>query len=63
MVSDERALAIRLAATDDDALARTFAARGVTASRRRGTTSSTPPPALLDAASVERAIASFPAPR
>ena len=32
MVSDERALAVRLASTEDDALARTFAERGVAAS-------------------------------
>ena len=44
MVSDERALAVRLASTEDDALARTFADRGVAAPRRPGTTSSTPPP-------------------
>ena len=59
MVSDERALAVRLASTDDDALARTFAERGVS------------PAALwhdffdaaagmLDPASVERAVARLP---
>ncbi len=59
MVSDERALAVRLASTEDDALARTFAERGVS------------PAALwhdffdaaagmLDPASVERAVARLP---
>ncbi len=59
MVSDERALAILLAFTDDDALARTFAQRGVSVvagwhdffDAAAG---------LLDPASVERAISRLP---
>ncbi|GAA1679967.1 helicase-associated domain-containing protein [Microbacterium lacus] len=59
MVSDERALAGRLASADDDALARVFEARGV---------APTAPwhdffdaaAALLDAASVERALVRLP---
>ncbi len=59
MVSDERALAIRLASTDDDALARTFAERGVSAAASWHDFFDAAA-ALLDPASVERAIARLP---
>jgi hypothetical protein len=59
MVSDERALAIRLAATDDDALALTFAARGVTPTAAWHDFFDAAA-GMLDAASVERAIAKLP---
>src|SRR5688500_15434297 len=61
MVSDERALAIRLASTDDDALARTFAERGVSAAASWHDFFDAAA-ALLDPASVERAIARLPRP-
>lgn len=59
MVSDERSLAIRLADSDDDALARTFAARGVapTASWHDFFDAAA---ALLEHTSVERAIMRLP---
>ena len=59
MVSDERALATRLASTDDDALARTFAGRGVSAAASWHDFFDAAA-ALLDPASVERAVARLP---
>lgn len=59
MVSDERALAIRLASTDDNSLARTFADRGV-ASAASWHDFFDAAAALLDPASVERAVARLP---
>lgn len=59
MASDERALASRLAATDDDALARTFAARAVsTAAPWRDFFDAAA--GLLEAASIDRAIVRLP---
>ncbi|SFS17364.1 Helicase conserved C-terminal domain-containing protein [Microbacterium sp. cf046] len=59
MVSDERALAIRLATIDDDALARTFAQRGVIPSANWHDFFDAAA-GLLDPASVERAVARLP---
>ena len=59
MVSDERALATRLAGSDDDALARLFAERGVSpAAGWRDFFDAAA--GLLDAASIDRAIARLP---
>ncbi|MCR2762514.1 helicase-associated domain-containing protein [Microbacterium sp. zg.B48] len=59
MVSDERALAIRLASTDDDALARTFAERGV-APAASWHDFFDAAAGMLDSTSLERAIARLP---
>src|SRR6187402_1588504 len=59
MVSDERALAVRLASTENDALARTFADRGVTASAPWHDFFDAAA-GMLDPASVERAVARLP---
>src|SRR5215207_5490695 len=59
MVSDERALAVRLATTDDDVLARMFAEPGVTASASWHDFFDASA-ALLDPASVDRAVARLP---
>ena len=59
MVSDERALAVRLASTEDDALARTFAERGVAASAPWHDFFDAAA-GMLDPASVERAVARLP---
>lgn len=59
MVSDERALAVRLASTDDDALARTFAERGV-APAAGWHDFFDAAAGMLDPASVERAVARLP---
>src|SRR5215207_3456526 len=59
MVSDERALAVRLAVTGDDALASLFAARAVTPSAAWHDFFDAAA-ALLDPASVDRAIARLP---
>ena len=59
MVSDERALAVRLASTDDDALARTFAERGV-APGAGWHDFFDAAAGMLDPASVERAVARLP---
>ncbi len=59
MVSDERALAVRLASTEDDALARTFADRGVAASAPWHDFFDAAA-GMLDPASVERAVARLP---
>ncbi|GAA3213212.1 helicase-associated domain-containing protein [Microbacterium terregens] len=59
MVSDERALAIRLASTDDDALAHTFAERGV-APAANWHDFFDAAAGMLDPASVERAVARLP---
>jgi len=59
MVSDERALAVRLASTDDDTLARTFARRNVApATLWRDFFDAAA--GLLDAASIDRAVAHLP---
>jgi hypothetical protein len=59
MVSDERALATRLASTDDAALARTFEGRSVSASAGWRDFFDAAA-ALLDAASIERALTRLP---
>ena len=59
MVSDERALAVRLASTENDALARTFADRGVAASAPWHDFFDAAA-GMLDPASVERAVARLP---
>jgi hypothetical protein len=59
MVSDERALAVRLASTDDDVLARTFAERGV-APAAGWHDFFDAAAGMLDPASVERAVARLP---
>lgn len=59
MVSDERALAVRLASTDDDALARTFAERGV-APAAAWHDFFDAAAGMLDPVSVERAVARLP---
>ena len=59
MASDERALATRLAGSDDDALARLFAARGVSpAAGWRDFFDAAA--GLLDAASIDRALSHLP---
>ena len=59
MVSDERALAVRLATTDDGALARTFAERGVAPSAPWHDFFDAAA-GLLEPASVERAVSRLP---
>jgi hypothetical protein len=59
MVSDERALATRLASADDDALARTFAERGVSQAASWHDFFDAAA-ALLDPASIDRAITRLP---
>ncbi|CAN5568753.1 hypothetical protein BH10ACT5_BH10ACT5_05790 [soil metagenome] len=59
MVSDERALAVRLASIDDDALARTFAERGV-APAAAWHDFFDAAAGMLDPASVDRAVARLP---